>query len=125
MFSGNARWTAPGIPLVAMRNAFLNRCGILAPSLMRWFHLVMGRISASWSMSVNECCSTLASPMSDDRHNIGMLEFWASLTAGTTYRAPPPLGVSTTPTLPDTRAYPSAMYPALRSSRQRMWWMRS
>ena len=109
---GKSTNTGPGRPLWAISKASFIRFGSSATLLTMTFHFVhaleMPTTSASWNASV---------PMAlvgtwPQKTTSGVPSERASCIGVTTFVAPGPDVTSTTPGLPEARAYPSAIWPA-------------
>ena len=109
---GRSTRTGPGRPDVAILNASLIRLGRSATSLTITFHFVqlreMPTMSASWKAS-DPIAEVATCPQNT---TIGTPSLRASCIGVTTFVAPGPEVTNTTPGLPVTRAYPSAICPA-------------
>ena len=102
--SGTTRCTAPGLPVVATRNARRMISGIFSADLIWIDDLVTGSNSLTQSNSVMTPRPSPGSGTSMVSRMTGTEEPWDSATGGREYIAPAPDGASNTPTLFDTRA---------------------
>ncbi len=117
---GSLRCTGPGHPDVATLKALRTRKGTSSPLWAVRLSFTKGVNKDVWSNPVSMLCFSIPRGISVVMTIRGMQDFMASPKPGTMWVAPT-LGPSQTPGRPLTRAYPSAMKTAWRSSRAMTW----